>query len=180
MTDDDQPITLEEACRLYPGASVTVSALRAAAGRGDLLTFLLGRRSHTTRASMHEWVLKCQERKRRRAYTSTRAESSGLSETDRASSARAALKSDTRQAEIELAAYLGHKHKPEGGPDPLIADVLLAYSQEVLPHTKAKANAAYNVANLAATGWGSKRVSAIRKLAELMRRGARPQLDARS
>jgi hypothetical protein len=54
--------------------------------------------------------------------------------------------SDTRQAEIELSAYLGHKHKPEGGPDPLIADVLLAYSQEVLPHTKAKANAAYNVA----------------------------------
>jgi hypothetical protein len=40
---------------------------------------------------MHEWVLKCQERKRRRAYTSTRAESNGLSETDRASSARAAL-----------------------------------------------------------------------------------------
>jgi integrase len=68
--------------------------------------------------------------------------------------------SERRQAEIELGAYLGKKYKPEGGPDPLIADVLLAYSQEVLPHTKAKANAAYNVASLAAW-WDGQRVSAV-------------------
>lgn len=56
--------------------------------------------------------------------------------------------SERRQAEIELAAYLGKKHKPENGPDPLIADVLLVYSEEHLPSTKAAGNAGYNVSSL--------------------------------
>lgn len=68
--------------------------------------------------------------------------------------------SATKQAEIELAAYLGKKYKPEGGPDPLIADVLLIYSQQHVPHTKAAKNTAYNIASLAAW-WGDKRLSAI-------------------
>lgn len=68
--------------------------------------------------------------------------------------------SDTRQAEIELAAYLGKKYKPEGGPDPLIADVLIFYAQEHLPGTKARANTAYNISNL--VGWCADRpLSAI-------------------
>ena len=55
---------------------------------------------------------------------------------------------ERRQAEIQLAAYLGKKHKPESGPDPLVADVLLAYATEHLPNTKAAGNAAYNISNL--------------------------------
>lgn len=54
-------------------------------------------------------------------------------------------------AEKLLAKYLGKKHEPESGPDPLIADVLLVYTREHLPHTKAAKNATYNVSNLA--GW---------------------------
>ena len=67
---------------------------------------------------------------------------------------------ERKQAEIELAAYLGKKYKPESGPDPLIADVLLAYTKEHVPHTRAASNAAYNVSNLSGF-WGDKRVSGI-------------------
>lgn len=68
--------------------------------------------------------------------------------------------SELKQAEIELAAYLGKKYKPESGPDPLIADVLLFYSQEHLPHTKAKANAVYQIGSLA-EWWDEKKISDV-------------------
>lgn len=64
------------------------------------------------------------------------------------------------KAEKLLGSYLGKKHKPEGGPDPLIADVLLLYSQEHVPHTKARENTAYNIESLG-SWWGGKRVSDI-------------------
>jgi integrase len=55
------------------------------------------------------------------------------------------------RAERVLESYLGQRHKPEGGPDPLITDVLLVYAQEHVPHTKAQQNTLYNINNLA--GW---------------------------
>lgn len=55
----DSPITLEEACRLYPGARYKVATLRAAASRGELVIFHLGRRLHTTPADMADWVARC-------------------------------------------------------------------------------------------------------------------------
>src|SRR5262249_28878372 len=63
-------------------------------------------------------------------------------------------------AEKRLAEYLGAKHEPERGPDPLIADVLLVYARERLPQTRAVRKAAYNVGSLA-KWWGDKRVSQI-------------------
>lgn len=57
--------------------------------------------------------------------------------------------SNAKQAEVELASYLAKKYKPQGGPDPLITDVLLFYSQEHLPSTKAATNNAYFISNLA-------------------------------
>jgi len=65
------------------------------------------------------------------------------------------------RAEKILADYLGKKHKPEGGPDPLIADVLLVYAQEHVPHTRAAANTAYNVNSLAGFFGGVLHVSDI-------------------
>jgi hypothetical protein len=88
---DDPPITLQEACKLYPRASFKVATLRAASGRGELHIFLLGRRYHTTESAMREWVRKCQDAVRRQDCISTGSEASGLSETDRALSAQAAL-----------------------------------------------------------------------------------------
>lgn len=70
------------------------------------------------------------------------------------------LESDRRGAETRLATYLGQKHKPGGGPNPLIADVLLVYAQEHVPHTKSARNTGYNISNLA-TWWGAFRVKDI-------------------
>ena len=64
------------------------------------------------------------------------------------------------RAEKCLAEYLGRKWEPAGGPDPLIADVLLTYTRERLPHTRAAHKAAYNVGSLA-KWWGARRVSEI-------------------
>ena len=87
-----EPITLERACGLYPGSKITVSTLRAAADRGHLDIFKLGRRYHTTPAAMQQWVQRCQEDGRRRVSTSIPRDNNGLSETERASSAQAALR----------------------------------------------------------------------------------------
>lgn len=63
-------------------------------------------------------------------------------------------------AEKILAKYLGNKHQPERGPSPLIADMLLVYAREHVPHTKSAASAAYHIGSLD-TWWGDKRLSDI-------------------
>jgi integrase len=68
--------------------------------------------------------------------------------------------SDRRGAESRLAAYLGQHHKPEGSAAPLIADVLLVYAQEHVPHTKSAQNTAYNLASLG-SWWGGKRTTDV-------------------
>ena len=90
-TREDDPITLAEACAIYPRSRLTVSTLRGEAARGRLDIFRLGKRDYTTLKSMREMVRKCQEDGRRRASTSTQQGANGSSETARASSARAAL-----------------------------------------------------------------------------------------
>lgn len=85
---DDRPIPLKEAAASY---GLTVSTLRAEAGRGRLDIFRLGKRDYTTPQAMRDMVRKCQDAARLRASTSTTQEANGLSETDRASSAQAAL-----------------------------------------------------------------------------------------
>jgi integrase len=65
-----------------------------------------------------------------------------------------------REAEEKLAEYLGRKHKPEGGPDPLIADVLNIYTQEHVPFTESAQNTLYQIGNLGKF-WGGKRISEI-------------------
>jgi hypothetical protein len=87
----DSPITLDEACALYPGARYKVSTLRAAADRGELVIFLLGRRYHTTPADMADWVARCREKSPRLVSISTLVGATGSSETEQVSSARAAV-----------------------------------------------------------------------------------------
>ena len=48
-------------------------------------------------------------------------------------------------AEKRLATYLGQKHTPQRSSTPLIADILLAYSSEHLPHTASAKNASYGL-----------------------------------
>lgn len=67
---------------------------------------------------------------------------------------------DRAEAEKQLARYLGQKHQPEGGPDPLIADVLLVYTKEHVPQTKSVKNTLYNIASLA-RWFGDRPVSSV-------------------
>ena len=85
---DDLPITLKEAAKLY---RLTVSALRAEAGRGRLTIFRIGRRDYTTREAMRDMVRKCQDAARHRVSTSIPSEDRGSFATAQASSAQAAL-----------------------------------------------------------------------------------------
>jgi integrase len=79
---------------------------------------------------------------------------------------------DRHGAEARLAAYLGQKHAPQRGPSPLIADILLAYASEHLPHTRASKNAAYNIGSLS-SWWGDK------KLADVTARNCRTYAQGR-
>jgi integrase len=80
---------------------------------------------------------------------------------------------DRDGAETRLAAYLGEKHRPQPSATPLIADVLLAYASEHLPHTRAAKNAAYNISNLSAW-WADK------KLADVTAKNCRAYAETRS
>jgi integrase len=63
-------------------------------------------------------------------------------------------------AEGRLAAYLGQKHTPQRTNSPLIADILLAYSSEHLPHTASAKNASYGITDLA-EWWGDRTLTDI-------------------
>jgi hypothetical protein len=66
----DDPITLAEACNLFPRAHLTVSTLRAERDRGRLNIFRLGRRDYTTEADMRAMV-KSSKDESSRVYAST-------------------------------------------------------------------------------------------------------------
>jgi integrase len=63
-------------------------------------------------------------------------------------------------AEKRLAAHIGAKYAPRRTATPLIADVLLAYTNEHLPHTRSLKPSATFVGNLAAW-WGSKTLADV-------------------
>jgi hypothetical protein len=116
MTDslDERPLTLKEAGELY---RLKISTLRAEAARGRLDIFRLGKRDYTTLESLRSMVRKCQEEGRRRASTSIQGGDSGLSETERASSAQAALKTTVAALRNSLSNIsgrnIGHGVVPE-------------------------------------------------------------------
>ena len=62
----EEPITLVEACKLYPRSRLTVSTLRAEAARRRLEIFRLGKRDYTTQQAMAEMVRRCREEDYRR------------------------------------------------------------------------------------------------------------------
>ena len=115
--DDEHPITLDEACKLYPRAHLKVSTLRAEHARGRLDIFRLGRRDYTTPRAMRAMVTACQEDARPRASTSIDRVDNGLSATARASSALASLK----QTVVGLKSNLPHTSAKSMSPsaDPI-------------------------------------------------------------
>ena len=87
MTNDTDPITLADAAQHF---HFTVLTLRAEADRGRLVIYKIGRRYYTTPADIKEMVKLCRVEKKAHGSISFQKKSSGLSETDRASSALAA------------------------------------------------------------------------------------------
>jgi integrase len=67
---------------------------------------------------------------------------------------------DRTAAEKSLAEYIGQKHKPEPGQNPLIADMLIAYGNEHVPHTKSAKNVSYNIGNIG-KWWSDKRLNDV-------------------
>lgn len=90
--EEDDPITLKEACEIVFRDTVTISTLRAEAARGHLEVARIGKRDFTTLRSAKELFRKCQDEKRPRDSISIRTAKPGLSATDRATSVQAALK----------------------------------------------------------------------------------------
>jgi integrase len=62
---------------------------------------------------------------------------------------------EARAAEKVFTRYLAGKYQPQPSPSPLIADVLLAYSNEHVPHTRSSKNIEYTIDSLA-RWWGDK------------------------
>jgi hypothetical protein len=88
----DTPIdllTLRQAAELY---GLKVATLRAEAARGRLAVFRMGKSDYTSHAAMQLMVKRCQDADPRHACISTGPGAPGASETERMSSARAALR----------------------------------------------------------------------------------------
>lgn len=87
MTRDDDTITLKDAASHF---GYKVSTLRTEADRGRLTIYRIGNRYYTTPNDIREMVKKCRVDLKGRDFTLIQGASSGLSETDRVSSALAA------------------------------------------------------------------------------------------
>lgn len=94
MSPDD-PIPLKEACATILCGRWTPATLRAEADRGNLVIFRIGRTDCTTPAELDRMVVACRENRRVRGSTSIHPDPNGSSETERASSALAALRQST-------------------------------------------------------------------------------------
>jgi hypothetical protein len=89
VTDDEKTMTLAEAAARY---DYTVLTLRAEANRGRLGIYKIGRRFYTTPADIKRMVELCRVQKHPQGSIFIPRDGDGLSATDRASSARDALK----------------------------------------------------------------------------------------
>lgn len=84
---DTDTITLKDAAQHF---GFSVYTLRTEAGRGRLTIYKIGKRYYTTPADIKEMVNQCRVDQRAHDFTSIRRASSGLSGTERSSSALAA------------------------------------------------------------------------------------------
>jgi hypothetical protein len=95
---DDHPITLAEACKLFPRAHLTVSALRAERDRGRLDIFKMGRRDCVTVGGMFDLVRKCREENTRRSPTPPRGTTNADGEQARSAAALSQITSALKRS----------------------------------------------------------------------------------
>lgn len=70
------------------------------------------------------------------------------------------LKADVGRAERLLSKYIASKYKPEPSSVPLIADILLAYGKEHVPHKRSAKNIDYTIASLG-EWWSGKTITEV-------------------
>lgn len=59
MTEDDEPVTLAEACRLFFGGRLSPSSLRTEAAKGNLDIMQIARKDFVTRRAIEEMKVRC-------------------------------------------------------------------------------------------------------------------------
>jgi hypothetical protein len=89
VIQDGDIITLKDAAQHF---GFSVYTLRTEADNGRLTIYKIGRRYYTTPGDVKEMVEQCRVEQKARDFTSIRAATNGLSETERASSALAAAR----------------------------------------------------------------------------------------
>lgn len=70
------------------------------------------------------------------------------------------VEADTGGAEKALRWYLSRKHEPQRASDPALADILLVYLREHIPHTSRPKDGGYYIASIEAW-WGDKKLSDV-------------------
>ena len=98
VIQDDEPMTLAEACDIVFRGAIKPATLRAEAARGNLTIERIGRRDFVTRSALKEMREKCRVQQREPVSGTTRAPVSGISEMDRQNAALAAA----RMSALEL------------------------------------------------------------------------------
>lgn len=115
MADEDSLLTLAEACERVLGGKVKVATLRAEVGRGNLTIFRVGRRDFTTARHVREMVDKCRVVRPHQDSISIASEEPGPSETERISSAQAALSQTLEELKGRSGPILGSSTNRNGG-----------------------------------------------------------------
>jgi hypothetical protein len=87
MIGDSDTITLRDAAQHF---GFSVYTLRTEAGHGRLVIYKIGKRYYTTPADIKEMIRQCRVEQKAQGFTLTRDGNSGLSATERSSSALAA------------------------------------------------------------------------------------------
>ena len=88
---EDNFMTLKDACEIVFRGKIKVATLRAEIGRGNLTVFRVGRRDFTTLKHVREMVQRCRVESPPRGSIAIPHDAHGLSETERLTSAQAAL-----------------------------------------------------------------------------------------
>lgn len=89
MINENDPITLAEACEIVFRNTIKPATLLAEHGRGRLVISKIGRAYFTTLRDARELLEKCRVEREARGSISTKNAGNGLSETDSVSCARA-------------------------------------------------------------------------------------------
>jgi len=115
MTDDDNLLTLAEACERVLGGKVKVASLRAEVGRGNLTIFRVGRKDFTTVRHVREMIDRCRVGRPPQDSTLIENGEHGPSETDRVSSAQAALSQTLEELKKRSGPILDSSTSRSGG-----------------------------------------------------------------